>query len=69
MTEGILSDLKRKFPEGVAFVVFDEEQPTPEALGVRSRPTWFINGHRFRGAQTAGLLARFIALEVQDQSP
>ena len=68
ITDQTLQAIKRRFPTGVQFTILDQGTPAPEALGVRSRPTWFINGHRFRGSQSADILGRYIQLEVQDNS-
>lgn len=34
-----------------------------EELGVRASPTWFVQGHRLRGAQSAAAIGRLVSLE------
>lgn len=60
------SVLTERFGAQLNWVVHEADVPPPEALGVRSRPTWFINGHRFRGAQSGRTLGRFINFELLD---
>jgi len=61
-----LEALRPEFAQNAELTIHGNDvEPSPE-LGVRSRPTWFINGHRFRGTQSAETLARFIRLEVLD---
>ena len=64
----MLAQMKEKFGDKVRWEVFGKDIEAPERLAVRSRPTWFVNGHRFRGAQSERILARFIALEFMDSN-
>lgn len=43
-----------------------EEQALAEALGVRSAPTWFINGYRMRGLQSLTALTMVLSRERAD---
>ena len=54
---------------GADVQIFLHEDLDEEAarLGVRSRPTWFVNGHRFRGVQSVDGLARFVSYELADE--
>ena len=38
-----------------------------EQVGVRATPTWFVNGYRLRGAQSARALDRLVQLEKEVQ--
>ena len=58
--------LSERFGPRLVWTVHNADSNPPTSLGVRSRPTWFINGHRFRGAQTARTLGRFINFELLD---
>ena len=58
--------LSERFGPRLVWTVHSADAVAPEPIGVRSRPTWFINGHRFRGAQTARTLGRFINFELLD---
>ena len=51
----------------VTLEIFGADVAAPDKLEVRSRPTWFINGHRFRGAQSTTILKRFIEFELADE--
>jgi hypothetical protein len=61
--------LVERFGAQLVWTVHDADAVAPEPIGVRSRPTWFINGHRFRGAQTPRTLGRFINFELLDGAP
>ena len=61
-----MTALKDEFGDQIQWVVYDAKTQAPDHLGVRARPTWFINGHRFRGSQSARILSRYIAFEVLD---
>lgn len=61
--------LSKRYGAGLTWTVHNADATSAENLGVRSRPTWFINGHRFRGAQTARTLGRFVNFEILDGSP
>jgi hypothetical protein len=43
-----------------------QQEAQAVALGVRSSPTWFINGYRLRGLQSKGSIQRIISLELLD---
>jgi len=58
--------LSERFGARLAWTVHNADSVPLESIGVRSRPTWFINGHRFRGAQNARTLGRFINFELLD---
>jgi len=59
-----LSDI---FGEKLVFVVHDDLSEDVSLIGVRARPTWFVNGHRFRGVQSVNALGRFVAYELADK--
>lgn len=40
-----------------------ELQAQAQRLGVRASPTWFVAGHRLRGAQSLGAIGRLVQLE------
>lgn len=61
-----LQALNEEFGDQIDLRVYDTDVAPPADLGVRSRPTWFVNGHRFRGAQSARVLSRFIKFEILD---
>ena len=42
----------------------DADQAYGPSIGVRAVPTWFINGYRLRGAQSADALARVLLMET-----
>lgn len=65
-TETIRSELADRYGAQVNWVVNDADTSAPEHLDVRARPTWFINGHRFRGMQSAQTLDRFIGYELSE---
>ncbi len=46
-----------------------ERDSMAEALGVRSTPTWFVDGHRLRGAQSLGAIGRLVELQRLDHLP
>ena len=56
------------FGADVEVVTHDDLDEESDRLGVRSRPTWFVNGHRFRGVQSVDGLARFVSYELADES-
>ena len=64
----IRSRLLDIFGADVRVVTHEEVDEESRRLGVRSRPTWFVNGHRFRGVQSVDGLARFVAFELADES-
>ena len=66
-TNQVLTELQAQFGHRVLFTIFEKDDLADDRLGVRSRPTWFINGHRFRGVQSPGTLGRYISLEETDQ--
>ena len=68
-TAATIKALTAQFGVEVALTIREADVVPDPSLGVRSRPTWFINGHRFRGAQTSGTLARYIALDLLDETP
>lgn len=63
-------DLRRLDAVGRAATVSKQlaaEQADAEARGVRSGPTWFINGYRMRGLQSLDALSQAIAREAADK--
>jgi len=46
-----------------------ERDSLAEALGVRSTPTWFVDGYRLRGAQSLGAIGRLVELQRLDHVP
>jgi hypothetical protein len=68
-TSANLEALSAQFGDQIALTIREADVVPDPSIGVRSRPTWFINGHRFRGAQTSVTLARFIAFELLDAAP
>ena len=65
-TEAV-EDIRTHFGDKVTLEIFGADVAAPDKLEVRSRPTWFINGHRFRGAQSTTILKRFIEFELADE--
>ncbi len=65
-TKATLGGLNLRFGTEIAVTISEAEIVPAPGLGVRARPTWFINGHRFRGAQSENTLARFVAFELMD---
>ncbi|MGB0641081.1 MAG: hypothetical protein ACPGTU_17215 [Myxococcota bacterium] len=65
-TETVRAELANRYTEQVQWTIHEAEDDGHE-FGVRSRPTWFINGFRFRGVQSADTLGRFISYEIEDQ--
>lgn len=43
-----------------------EDRALAAQVGVRSLPTFFVNGYRLRGAQSAGAVQRLLTLELLD---
>jgi hypothetical protein len=68
-TSATLEALSTQFGHQLNVTIREADIVPEPSIGVRSRPTWFINGHRFRGAQTSTTLARFIAFELLDAVP
>ena len=68
-TAEAVSALQGNFGDKIAVTLHDADVAAPAPLGVRSRPTFFINGHRFRGAQTPKTLGRFVAFELMEATP
>ena len=68
-TRGTQQVLSERFGVRLVWTVHNAGSTPAEELGVRSRPTWFINGHRFRGSQSAQTLGRFINFELLDGAP
>ena len=65
-TSETLEVLQKEFGDSARWSIHDRDVVAPEHIGVRSRPTWFINGHRFRGAQSSRILSRYIGFEILD---
>ena len=65
-TESIRVELAKRFKDQIEWTIHEAEEDGQQ-FGVRSRPTWFINGFRFRGLQSADSLGRFIGYELEDQ--
>lgn len=63
-TQETQSALEARFGDSIQWVVHEADAQPPNNLDVRSRPTWFINGHRFRGAHSATSLGRFVQFET-----
>jgi hypothetical protein len=63
-TQGVEQGLKKIFNEKLLWTIHEADQVADPALGVRAYPTWFINGHRFRGVQSVNSLARFVEYET-----
>ena len=64
-TEAIREELVQRFGDKIRWTIQSAATEPPEPrLGVRSTPTWFVNGHRFRGLQSARSLGRFIGFEL-----
>ena len=61
-----LEDIRKQFGDSILLEVLGSDVDAPARLEVRSRPTWFINGHRFRGSQSTPILKRFIEYELSD---
>lgn len=68
-TAEAVSALQHNFGDKIALTLHGADVTAPAQLGVRSRPTFFINGHRFRGAQTPKTLGRFVAFELMEATP
>ena len=66
-TQASIDELRTRYGPSLEVREYDITTDPSASLGVRSRPTWFINGHRFRGAQSLNALTRFIDLELADQ--
>lgn len=64
MTETVRRDISARFGSKVNWSVYDTDIVAPAHLDVRARPTWFVNGHRFRGMQSAETIGRFIGFEL-----
>lgn len=60
----IQSALNERFRNDISWTVHRTGDSRAKDLGVRAAPTWFINGHRFRGLQSARTLGRFVAYEL-----
>ena|GEM_PF-2692760 len=58
--------LKAEFGDEVSWDIHGGSVVAPDNLEVRGRPTWFVNGHRFRGSQSLRIIRRYIALELSD---
>ena len=65
-TEEIRSRIVEIFGDQVSIITHDDKQENVERLGIRSRPAWFVNGHRFRGVQSVNGIARFVSYELAD---
>ncbi len=63
-TEAVEKGLIEAFGKDIEWTKHPKTEPAPEEWDVRSYPTWFINGHRFRGVQSVNSLARFVSYEV-----
>ena len=61
-----IEDIRKQFGDSILLEVLGSDVDAPARLEVRSRPTWFINGHRFRGSQSTPILKRFIEYELSD---
>jgi len=46
-----------------------ERSALADSLGVRSTPTWFVDGHRLRGAQSVRAIGRLVELQRLDHGP
>ena len=66
-TTEAVDDIRKHFGDKVSLEILGADVAAPDHLEVRSRPTWFINGHRFRGAQSTTILKRFIEYELTDK--
>lgn len=66
-TAEVIEELKTTFGDSIQLDVHNAAVQAPANLEVRGRPTWFINGHRFRGSQSPRILKRFIELEIADE--
>jgi hypothetical protein len=64
-TEAVRVGLEQMFAGQIRWSIH-EADVDGQQFGVRSRPTWFINGFRFRGVQSIGGLSRFIEYELED---
>lgn len=65
-TEEIRTRVVEIFGEQVEIVTHDDPEEPVGHLDIRSRPTWFVNGHRFRGVQSVNGIARFVSYELTD---
>jgi hypothetical protein len=65
-TEAVRKGLVDNFGTALTWTLHEANEDAPDSLGVRSRPTWFINGFRFRGVQSVNTLTRFIGYEIED---
>jgi hypothetical protein len=63
-TKRVKQGLQDIFGQAIEWTVHGTEDVSAASWGVRSYPTWFINGHRFRGVQSVNGLARFVSHEV-----
>ena len=59
-------------PEYAQLKVVRQDLSTQATLaasrGVRSVPTYFVNGHRLRGAQSSGAILRLVRMEIADHT-
>jgi len=60
----IQTEISDRFGDEVTWTVHRNDAQRQADLGVRAVPTWFVNGHRFRGLQSARTLGRFVAYEL-----
>jgi hypothetical protein len=67
-TKRVEEGLQNIFGQAIEWTIHGREDVSAAPWGVRSYPTWFINGHRFRGVQSVNSLARFVSHEVADKS-
>jgi hypothetical protein len=67
-TKRVEEGLQNIFGQAIEWTIHGTEDVSATPWGVRSYPTWFINGHRFRGVQSVNSLARFVSHEVADRS-
>ena len=65
-TTEAIAEIRKEFGDGVVLDILGTDVEAPANLEVRARPTWFINGHRFRGSQSTTILKRFIQYEIAD---
>ena len=65
-TEAIRAGVLDIFGDQIQIVTHDDLKENVGRLDVRSRPTWFVNGHRFRGLQSINSIARFVSRELDD---
>ena len=62
-TAAVENGLRSIFGERLKWTIREATEVVDPKLGVRSYPTWFVNGHRFRGVQSVNGLARFVEYE------